>query len=176
MSSSTSTPQEISERARQVYQDGDFPAAAGAYAEAAEAFSSAGDALNAAEMMNNASVAWLRAGEPQASLEAVQGTEVVFAQAGDLRRQGMALANQASALEALKRRKEALDCYQQSADILEKAGEDELRLQIMQLLSAYYLRHFKFIDAVIALQSGLAGLKNPTPRQRLMKKILFVRL
>jgi hypothetical protein len=46
----------------------------------------------------------------------------------------------------------------------------------MQLLAALYLRRFKFIDAVIALQSGLAGVKNPTPRQRLMKKILFIRL
>ena len=46
----------------------------------------------------------------------------------------------------------------------------------MQLLSMLYLRRFKFYEAVIALQSGLAGVKNPTPKQRFMKKILFVRL
>jgi hypothetical protein len=46
----------------------------------------------------------------------------------------------------------------------------------MQLLSALYLRRWKFLDAVITLQSGLAGVKNPTPKQRLMKKFLFFRL
>ncbi len=61
-------------------------------------------------------------------------------------------------------------------DALEKANEGDLRAEVMQLLAMLYLRHFKIYDAVITLQSGLAGVKNPTARQRLMKKILFVRL
>ena len=62
------------------------------------------------------------------------------------------------------------------ADVLEKADEGNLRADVMQLLAMLYLRRFKFYDAVITLQSGLAGVKNPTLRQRFMKKILFVRL
>jgi len=46
----------------------------------------------------------------------------------------------------------------------------------MQLLASLYMGRFKFIDAVVALQSGLAGVKNPTPKQRFMKKLLFIRL
>ena len=59
---------------------------------------------------------------------------------------------------------------------LKKANEGDLRADVMQQLAVLYLRHLKIYDAVISLQSGLAGVKNPTSKQRLLKKILFVRL
>jgi len=46
----------------------------------------------------------------------------------------------------------------------------------MQQLAMLHLRRFKFYDAVLTLQSGLAGVKNPNLKQRFMKKILFVHL
>jgi tetratricopeptide (TPR) repeat protein len=170
------SPSELSDQARKAYQAGDFLPAARTFAEAASSYAAEGDALMAAEMKNNQSVVLLRAGEAQAALEAAGGTEKTFAAAGDSRRQGMALANQASALQALKKYKEAIDLYKSSAQALEKAGEGDMRVEVMQLLSLLYMRRFKFYDAVITLQSGLAGVKNPTPKQRLMKKILFIRL
>jgi tetratricopeptide (TPR) repeat protein len=170
------SPQEIVDRARQTYQAGDYLQAARAFAQAASAFASSGDLPMSAELKNNQSVALLLSGEPQAALEAVEGTETVFADSKDFRRQGMALANQASALEALKRFKDAIESYKRAADALENANEGDMRAAVMQLLANLYLRHFKFYDAVITLQSGMAGLKNPTPKQRFMKKILFIRL
>lgn len=170
------SPPALAEQARRIYETGDFPAASSVFAQAALAYRSAGDPLQAAEMMNNQSVALLRAAQPQAALDAALGTEAVFLQAGDFRRLGMAFANQASALEALKRFKDAIVAFEKAGEALEKAGEEQIRVQVMQLLSALYLRRWKFLNAVIALQSGLAGVKDPTPRQRLMKKILFFRL
>jgi tetratricopeptide (TPR) repeat protein len=169
-------PQKLADQARSVYEAGQFLPAAQAYGEAASAYAAEGDALMSAEMKNNQSVTLLRAGQAQAALEAARGTEKTFAAAGDSRRQGMALGNQASALQALKKLDEAADLYKKSAAALEKAGEGDLRVEVMQLLSMLYLRRLKFYDAVIALQSGLAGVKNPTRKQRLMKKILFMRL
>ncbi|MBE3117780.1 MAG: hypothetical protein IMZ50_03355 [Candidatus Atribacteria bacterium] len=170
------SPQEIADQAKRTYQAGDYPATVQAFAEAASAYADVGDAPMSAEMKNNASVALLRDKQAQAALEVAQGTDAVFAEAGDTRRQGMALANQASALEALKRFKEAIDFYTRAGDALGKAGEVDLRLEVIQLLSALYLRRFKFFDAIITLQSGLAAVKNPTPKQRFMKKLLFFRL
>lgn len=129
-----------------------------------------------AELKNNQSVALLLAGEKQAALDAASGTDKVFADAGDFRRQGVALANQATALLALKRAGEAIEYYQNAANALENANETDIRVDVMQQLSMLQLRRFKFYDAVIALQSGLAGVKNPTLKQRFMKKILFVHL
>ena len=176
MTTNAQTPQEIADQAKQTYQAGDYLPAAQAFGEAASAFASAGDALQSAEMKNNQSVALLLGGEAQAALDSADGTDKVFAEAGDFRRQGMALANQASALEALRRVKDAIDFYKRSADVLEKANEGDLRADVMQLLAMHYLRRFKIYDAILTLQSGLAGVKTPTLRQRVMKKILFVRL
>jgi tetratricopeptide (TPR) repeat protein len=170
------TPQEIANKAKLYYQAGDFLSATEGYANAADSYLEAGDALMSAEMKNNQSVALLRNKQAQVALEVSQGTDIIFAEIGDNRRQGMALANQASALEALKRYKEAIDYYTRAGEALEKAGEIDLRLEVMQLLAALYLRRIKLYDAIITLQSGLIALKNPTPKQRFMKKLLFFRL
>jgi len=168
--------QEMADQARRFYQAGDYPAAIQAFAEAASAYADSGDAPMCAEMKNNQSVALLRDKQVQCAWETARGTDAVFAEAGDIRRQGMALTNQASALEALKRHKEAIDFYTRAGLALEKAGEVDLHLEVMQLLSSLYLRRLKFFDAIIALQSGLGAVKNPTPKQRFMKKLLFFRL
>jgi tetratricopeptide (TPR) repeat protein len=172
----TLSPQEMVDQAKKIYQDGDYAQAAREFAGAASIYASAGDALMAAEMENNQSVALLLAGEAQAALDAVEGTEKVFADAEDFRRQGMALANQAAALQALKRVTDSMEYYQKAGVALEKAGEGDLRADVMQQLSMLNLRRFKFYDAVLALQSGLAGVKNPNLKQRIMKKILFIHL
>ena len=169
-------PQEIADQARRTYQAGDYLPAAREFNQAASAYAGVGDALMAAEMKNNQSVALLRAGQPQAALEAVEGTEKIFADSEDFRRQGMALANQAAALQTLKRAKESMEYFTNAGIALDKAGEGDLRADVMQQLSMFYLTRFKLYDAVITLQSGLAGVKNPNSKQRLMKKILFVHL
>jgi tetratricopeptide (TPR) repeat protein len=172
----TLSPREIVDRAKQKYQAGDYLQAAQEFAEAASVYASTGDALMSAEMKNNKSVALLLVREAQAALEAIEGTEKIFADSEDFRRQGMALANQATALQTLKRLKDSMEYYQRAGVALEKAGEGDLRADVMQQLSMLYLRRLKFYDAVITLQSGLAGVKNPNLKQRLMKKILFVHL
>mgnify|MGYP001564702624 CR=1 FL=1 len=130
----------------------------------------------AAEMKNNQSVALLQSRQARAALEAVTGTAAVFAAAGDNRRQGMALANQAAALEALQRRDEALAGYQKSAEILEKAGEADLRAEVLRALARLQARGGKMTEAVISMQSGLMGVEKPTLEQRILKKLLFLRL
>ncbi len=151
--------QEIVETARHAYQEGDFSGASLAYQDAAAGFIELGDPLMAAEMKNNQSVALLRNKQGEAALEASRGTDLIFAEAGDRKRQGIALANQASALEALKRYSQAIELYARAGEALKEANEMEMRLEIMQLLSALHLRRFKFFDAIIALQSGLGGIK-----------------
>lgn len=165
-------PQDLADQAQKLYLSGDFTAAAQAFSDAANSFKGAGDTLQSAEMQNNRSVALLRARQPQMALDAVRGTDRIFSSAGDLRRQGMALANQAGALEALKKPKDAMAAYKKAGDVLEKAGEGDMRAEVMQLLSMLYFRRFKFYDAIIALQSGLAGVTNPTSKQKVMKKFL----
>jgi tetratricopeptide (TPR) repeat protein len=170
------TPQQLSEEGAQAFQKGRYDAAAQAFAAAAEGYSAAGKALDSAEMKNNQSVALLKAGDARGALDAAAGTESIFQAAGDIRRQGFAAGNEAAALEALGRLDEAAKKYQQSADLLEEAGEDQMRAAVMESLSVLQLKQGKALDAAISMQSGVSGVKKPTLKQRIAKTLIRFRL
>jgi tetratricopeptide (TPR) repeat protein len=164
----------LAREGKSAYEKGDYLAAARAYESAARGYTDNGDPVNAAEMANNCSVAYLQAGQAEAAYKAVEGTPAVFAQAGDIKRQGMALGNLAAALEALDRLDEAAEYYQQSADVLEAAGEDQLRSNALYSLSSLQFRSGKQLLALASMQSGLEGVKHPSPKQRMIKKMLRI--
>lgn len=168
------TPRKLSEEAKAAYDRGDFLAAARSFSSAAEGLRLTKDELEAAEAANNASVAYLQAGEAEEALTVVEGTAAIFAAAGDLRRQGMALGNLAAALEEVGRLEEAVEAYQQSAELLEQAGEDKLRASAMQSLSALQFRMGKQLQALASMQSGLEGVKKPSVQQKFLKRLLSI--
>jgi hypothetical protein len=102
----------------------------------------------------------------------VLGTDEIFAAAGDARRQALAIGNQAAALEGIGRSEEALEAYSRSADLLASLGETELRANVMQSASALQLRMGRQLEALASMQAGLSGLKHPTPKQRLVRRLL----
>ena len=167
-------PEQLVAEGKDAYSRGDFLAAARSFTAASESYLAAGEALKAAEIANNASVAYLKAGDTQASLQAVEGTPQIFAEAKDLRRQGMALGNQAAALEANNRLDEAADLYQLSADVLKQAGEDQLRANVLQSLSALQLRTGRQLEALASMSAGLEDIKHPNPKQSLLKRLLRI--
>jgi hypothetical protein len=126
----------------------------------------------AAEMKNNQSVALLQSGDAQAALEAVAGTQDIFAAASDRHRQAMALGNRAAALDALDRYEEAEAAYLGSAELLRQAGEKELLADVMQSLSILQLRTGRQLQAVASMHSALEQVERPGLRQRMLKKLL----
>jgi tetratricopeptide (TPR) repeat protein len=169
------TPHELAEQGKAEYQSGNFESAAQLFAAAAEGFAASGNKLDAAEMRNNQSVALLQNKDAKGAYEAVKGTADIFADAGDIRRKGFALGNEGSALEALGNWKEAAQKYRESADTLEEAGEEQMRAQVLQSLSALQVKHAQAIDAVITMQDGLAGVKQPTLKQKILKQLVRFR-
>ena len=168
------TPDRLSKDGKKAYQHGDYIEAAKTFEAARQAYLESNDELNAAEMANNASVAHLQADDAEAAYKAAEGTPEIFARAGDLRRQGMALGNLAAALEAMEKAGEALDLYQQSADVLAQAGEDQMRASVMQSLSMLQFREGRQLQALATMQSGVEGVKHPTPKQSFLKQLLRI--
>ncbi|MBN1536816.1 MAG: hypothetical protein JW908_08805 [Anaerolineales bacterium] len=168
----TSSPDQLNQDGKDLYQKGEYLEAALTFTAAGKAYEAKGDFVMAAEMANNCSVAYLQAGDAQAAFDAVADTEQIFAEKGDLRRQGMALGNRASALEALEDIDGAAEYYQKSAEILQQCGEQEMRSQVLQSLSALQLKRGKQIDALFTMQSGLEGIEKPSIKQRILKKLL----
>ena len=166
----------LAEKADGIYTQGDYESAARLYGDAASAFQEAGNAVDAAEMKNNQSVAFLQAGNPQSALDAAAGTAAVFSAAADPRRQGIALANEATPLESLGRLDDAVEKYRAAAEAFEQAGEDQLRARVMQAVAGIYLRQRQLFQALGAARAGLNGVKNPTITQRLLRTLLRLRV
>jgi tetratricopeptide (TPR) repeat protein len=165
-------PVDFDKQGKQAYKKKAYREAADFFQQASIAYASQDEALMAAEMANNWSVASLQAGDAQTALIAAEGTAEVFAEAGDLRRQGMALGNQAAALEAQGRLDEALLYYEQAAEILKEAGDHDTRLHVMQALSALQLRTGKQLQALATMQAGLENASSTSPKQKLLQKLL----
>lgn len=166
--------QELVKEAQGAYQGGDYLRAARTFEAAANALNAQGNSLEAAEQQNNSCVAYLQAGESQAAVTAVERTVEVFAAAGDVRRQGLALGNLGSALDAAGRLDEAALAYQRSAEALRDTGETQMRLHVLQSLSALQLRTGRQLQALATMQAGLNGAGKLTVQQRMLKKILDI--
>lgn len=170
----TETPEQLVREAKAAYARGDYPAAARLFNAARAGFAGRSDHLSAAETANNASVAYLRADDAEQALAMAEGTPEIFAQAGDLQRQGMALGNLGAALEALERYEEALEAYTESAHVLELAGADQLRADVMTSLSQLQFNLGRRLQALASMQSGMEGVRRPNPKQALIKRLLNI--
>jgi tetratricopeptide (TPR) repeat protein len=159
----------LSENGKQAFEAGEYESAAALFENAAQGYSSLNDLLNAAELKNNRSVALLKMGKAQEALEAVLGTQDVFAQAKDLKRQGMAVGNQAAALEALKRFDEAYAAYEQSAGIFAEAGEGDLRSMVLKSAAGIKLKRGKVADSAFKMIGSLEAKEKPSLFERILK-------
>lgn len=171
----TTTPQQLAEQGKQAFNAQKFDQAAAIFTEAASAYQAQDDPLNAAEMNNNLSVALLQAGKAQAAYAAAAGTDELFAQAGDLKRQAMAFGNQAAALEALKKLDEALEAYERSAALFAEAGETEMRSIVLQSAAAIKLRRGKMVDSALSMIGSVESTQKPNLLQRFLRFLIRLR-
>ncbi len=167
-------PARLAEEGKRAYQDGDYDQAAELFRRAAQGYSLANDGLMAAEMKNNLSVALLQGKKPQDALDAALGTDEVFADAHDLKRQAMALGNQAAALEALKRNDEALAAYERSAELFGQAGEGDMRAMVKKSAAAIRLKRGEVVGSALNMVGSIEAKEHPSLIERILK--FFVRL
>ncbi len=165
----------LADQAQAAYQAGDYSDAASLFEQAASQYQTQSMLLDSAEMKNNQSVSLLMAGKAEQALQVVLGTADIFAQAKDFRRQGLAVGNEAAAHDALNHPQEAIRLYRQSANLLEQAGEDQMRAMVLKSLSVLQVKQGGFIDAVASMQDSVSGVKNPTFTQKLLKKFIQFR-
>ena len=169
-------PLTLAGNGKEEYGKGNYTAAAGWFSQAAQAYASMQDGLNAAEMKNNESVAWLQAGNAREALQATDGTEEVFQKAGDIRRQGIAVSNRAAALEGLKKWKEALAEYDRAAALFEEAGEGDMHSIVRKAAANINLKRGRVMDSQMDVFDSLRLVEKPTLTQRIMKFLMRIGL
>jgi len=159
---------------KQLFASGKFQQASVVFSRAADGYLEQGEDLLAAEMRNNQCVSLLQAKQAQKALVAVQGTAIIFEKAGDQLKYAMALANEATALQELRRYPDAIDKFTQSADLFDQLKETEMVLQVKQSISAMQLRSRNLFGALFSMQEGLEGVNKPTLRQKILLKLLKI--
>jgi tetratricopeptide (TPR) repeat protein len=170
----TPNPDQLAEQGKQAFQNRDFEEAATLFKQAAEGYTLDRASLMMAEMQNNISVALLQAGRAQEALAAALDTDKVFAEAEDARRQGMALGNQAAALEALKRYDEAIEKYDLAAQLFAQVGEGDLRALVMKSSAAIKLKTGKVTDSAFKMMGSLDAKDHPSFFERILKFLLRI--
>ena len=165
----TVNPTTLAEQGKKEYEQENYLAAADRFDQAAQAYASKKDALNAAEMKNNQSVALLQAGKAKEALQATEGTEEIFQNAGDIRRQGIAVSNRAAALEGLKNWKEALAEYDRAASLFEGIGEGDMHSIVRKAAANLNLKRGRLTDSQMDVFDSLRLVEKPTLLQRIMK-------
>ncbi len=164
----------LAEKGKVEYENGNYSAAADLFLQAAQAYATMQDELNAAEMKNNQSVALLQAGKANDALRATEGTEQIFADAGDLRRQAIAVGNRAAALEGLKKWNEALAEYDRAASIFEQAGAGDMHSVVRKAAANLNLKRGRFTDSQLDIYDSLRLVEKPTLTQRIMKFLIRI--
>lgn len=165
----TTEPAQLDARGKQAYQNKHYDEAAEYFRQAAEGYTLGRAGLLAAEMRNNMSVALLQAGKPQEAFDAALGTDQVFAGANDIKRQAMALGNQAAALEELHRFDEAIAAYERSAELFSSVNEGDLRASVMKSAAALKLRTGKITDSAFKMMGSIEAKETPSLFERIMK-------
>lgn len=168
----TLEPAQLEAQGKLAFSEKKFDQAAELFRQAAEGYTLASSGTSAAEMMNNVSVALLQAGKPKESLDAVLGTEKIFEDAKDIKRQAMALGNIAAALEALNRPDEAIEKYELSADLFRQANEGDLRAMVMKSAAALKLKSGKVADSAFKMMGSLEAKENVGFFERILRFFL----
>ena len=142
----------LDEQGKKEYAKGAYLAAAKFFAQAGQAYENANDPLNAAEMKNNQSVALLQGGKAQDALKATEGTEEIFAGAGDF-----------------KKWQEALAEYDRAAALFEQAGEGDMHSTVRKASANIHLKFGHVNSTQMDVYDSLRLVENPTFAKRIMR-------
>ena len=162
----------IAQAGEREFAAGHFTTALEKFHQAADGYAALHDEAGRAEQMNNMSVTLLQLGRAQDALEAVSGTELVFAAEGDVRRQAIAMNNRAAALGALRRPDDAIKAYDAAAELLGQAGEGGLQSEALKAAAAIDLRRGRVASSGSKMLWALTSNPRPNLLERVLKGLL----
>jgi tetratricopeptide (TPR) repeat protein len=162
----------IAETAMNAFNNRDYKTAADKFRKCLELLGNQDAPLDKAEIQNNLSVVLLELKDPQAAYSIAEGTDIVFAESGDKKRQAMALGNLASALQAQGKNAEALELFERSSDIFKEAGEKQLRAITLKKISDLQLKTGKHYQALASLDASYDQKDEKSVKEKVLKGVL----
>jgi tetratricopeptide (TPR) repeat protein len=164
--------QELKDTGLAHFRAGRFEEAITALAQAQQAFAAEGNRMQAAECANDHGVAARQAAHFEEAEAALSQARQLFQELGDLKGQGQVLGNLGSLAESRNRNGESAQFYKEAIELFNQAGASDLAAQTWQALSRLRMKQGKWFQALGAYDAGLDGIKNPTPTQRLLRRLM----
>ncbi len=162
---------DLLKNAQSAYEEKEYRKATRLFQQAAEAAEIEGQALDAAEFKNNASVSALLAKDFPLAFSLAANTHQVFLDSGDLKRGGMALANQACTLVELGENKAAMEKFTQAAQHLKDAGENGSRSHVLKQMSTLQIKQGKQFEALGTINAALDNAETLSSQEKMLKKL-----
>ena len=137
-----------------LFQQGKLPEAAAQLQAAAAAYAS--EPLHRYETLNDLGVVYRVQRNWAAAAAALEEAAAGFALAGDVGRQGVALANKGDVYAAQRQRQQAEACYSQAAALLAQAGDRVRQSQTLRAWSLHHLRWGHWWAAITLMEQSLS--------------------
>jgi tetratricopeptide (TPR) repeat protein len=169
------TASEFQEQGIKLFQQRDYEAAARAFTQAQETYTSEGVKDMAAEMQTNIGLVHRALGENQQALDAMQTALHTFQELNDTRRTAMVLGNLGGVYAALGDKEQAYNCYRQAADIFEELGEKKLYGETLIAMGDLQVRDGKILAGASTYEAGLDNLDDLSTSQKVIKGLLGFR-
>jgi tetratricopeptide (TPR) repeat protein len=170
-----SDPASLAEQAQHAYKARRYKRAAELFHQAAQGYTLGHNDLLAAEMKNNASVAYFQAGDPRKALDAALDTDKVFEGAKDIKRLAMAIGNQAAALDELGHWQEALSAYERSAQLFLEVNEKDMRAIMLKSAAGIKLKRGRVSESAYEMMGALEAKATPSLFERILRFLLRFR-
>jgi tetratricopeptide (TPR) repeat protein len=158
-------------RAHDLFKQKKYVQSAILFEEIASGYQELNEIIKSAEMKNNASVGYLMAGDPQKSYDLSKDSHLTFEETKDWKNYGLAMGNQASALENLGKKDLAFEYYQIAADKLKLSGEKESRAYVLKRISVLQIQKGEQLDALGSMTAALQNLPKLSRREKILKKL-----
>jgi tetratricopeptide (TPR) repeat protein len=166
---------EFQEQGVKLFQQRDYEAAARAFTQAQESYTTEGKKDMAAEMQTNIGLVHRALGENQQALDAMQAALHTFQELSDNRRTAMVLGNLGGVYAALGDKEQAYNCYRQAADLFEELGEKKLYGETLIAMGDLQVRDGKILAGASTYEAGLDNLDDLSASQKVIKGLLGIR-
>ena len=91
---------------------------------------------------------------------------------GDLKRQGIAVANRAAALQGMKKLNDAVTEFNRAAEIFEQAGEGDMHSMVRKASAEIFLKRGYINNSQMDILDAMRLVEKPTLAQRMLRFVM----
>jgi tetratricopeptide (TPR) repeat protein len=175
MSEMALDPQAAEGEGQHLFAQEKYREAAKRFSLAQSAYADAGNDLKAAEMLNNAGVAYRRCRKHKEAANALEEARVLFARLDDQQREAQVLGNLGGLYSKMKRYDRAEECFHSAIGLFQDLDDRGRQSETIRAMAIMQFKRGQRSEALATYEDALYYLPNPNFLQRLARLLLKIR-